>query len=156
MAMTPAFALAHVFLPNLVKLKGLATVMSALERKDLVFFDALWSQAHINHHPYVWSQQREPYRIATITLPEPVEMGEAHMAGIVAKMNDPAFFRYFTLEHDFVLARQANRTVLCEREGAKHTKHGEGPPLTGDRDADARAFADRFMELIAPTKVTAR
>jgi hypothetical protein len=156
MAMTPAFALAHVFLPNLVKLKGLATVMSALERKDLVFFDPLWSQAHINHHPYVWSQQREPYRIATITLPEPVEMGEAHMAGIVAKMNDPALFRYFTLEHDFVLARQANRTVLCEREGAKHTKRGEGPPLTGDREADARAFADGFMELIAPTKVTAR
>jgi hypothetical protein len=154
MAMTPAYALAHVFLPNLLKLKGTATVMSALERKDLVFFDSLWSQAHITHNPHVWSQTREPYRIATITLPAPTEMGEAHMAGIVLKANDPAFLRYFTLEHDFVLARQANRTVLCEREGAKHSKRGEGPPITGDRDADAKAFADRFMELIAPTKVT--
>jgi hypothetical protein len=156
MAMTPAFALAHVFLPNLVKLKGLATVMSALERKDLVFFDALWSQAHINHHPYVWSQQREPYRIATITLPEPVEMGEAHMAGIVAKMNDPAFFRYFTLEHDFVLARQSSRTLLCEREGARHTRRGEGPALTGNPADDAAAFIDSFMRLVAPAKMTAK
>ena len=33
MAMTPAYALAHVFLPNLLRLKGHATVMSALERR---------------------------------------------------------------------------------------------------------------------------
>jgi hypothetical protein len=89
MAMTPAYALAHVFLPNLLKLKGHATVMSAIERRDLIFFDALWAQAHIKHNPYVSSQTREAFRIATITLPAPTEMGEAHMAGIVIKANDP-------------------------------------------------------------------
>lgn len=156
MAMTPTYALAHVFLPNLIKLKGHATVISAMERRDLIFFDPLWAQAHITHNPYVSSQNRDPYRIATITLPTPTEMGEAYMAGMVIKANDPVFMRYFTLEHDFVLAKQANRTVLCEREGQKHSKRGDGPSLTGNNEDDAKAFIDCFMELIVPTKVTKR
>ena len=154
MAMTPAYALAHVFLPNLIKLKGHSTVISALERKNLVFFDPLWAQAQVTHHPHVTSQMRDPYRIATLSLPAPSEIGEAHMAGIVIRPNDPVFMRYFTLEHDYVLAKQANRTVLAEREGQKHTRRGDGPVLTGDPEADAKAFVDCFMELIVPTTVT--
>jgi hypothetical protein len=156
MAMTPAYALAHVFLPNMIKLKGHSTVVSALERKNLIFFDPLWAQAHLTHNVYVTSQMRDPYRIATMTFPTPTEMGEAYMAGIVLKSNDPVFMRYFTLEHDFVLAKQSNRTVLAEREGQKHTRRGDGPALTGDPEADAKAFIDCFMELIVPTKVTRR
>lgn len=154
MAMTPAYALAHVFLPNMLKLKGHAAVVSAIERRDLVYFDPLWAQAHVTHNPHVTSETREPYRIVTITLPAPTEMGEAYMAGIVIKNNDPAFLRYFTLELDFVLARQANRTLLCEREGQKHAKRGDGPVLTGNAGDDASAFVNCFMELITPTKVT--
>jgi len=154
MAMTSAYALAHVFLPNLIKLKGHATVVSAIERRDLIFFDPLWAQAHVAHNPYVSSQSRDPYRVATISLPTPTEIGEAHMAGIVIRSSDPTFLRYFTLEHDFVLARQANRTVLCEREGPKHTRRGDGPVLLGNREVDAKAFVECFMELIVPTKVT--
>jgi hypothetical protein len=156
MAMTPAYALAHVFLPNMIKLKGHATVVSALERKDLIYFDGLWAQAHITHNPHVTSQMRDPYRVATMSLPAPTEIGEAYLAGIVIKTNDPVFLRYFTLEHDFVLVKQANRTVLAEREGQKHTRRGDGPVLTGDPAADAAAFIDCFMELIVPTKVTRR
>ncbi len=157
MAMTPAYALAHVFLPNMVKLKGAATVVSAIERRDLIYFDPLWAQAHVTHNPYVSSYTREPYRIGTMTLPAPQEMGEAYMAAIVVSKTDPALVRYFTLEHDFVLAKQANRTVLCERAGQKHTKHGEGPALTGNNEADATAFVDALMEVVSPTpKVTRR
>jgi hypothetical protein len=156
MAMTPAYALAHVFLLNMIKLKGAATVVGAIERRDLAFFDPLWSQALVTHHPYAWSQVRQPYRIATITLPAPGEMGEAYLAGIVMKANEPGFLRYFTLEHDFVLATQADRTVVCEREGQKHSKRGDGPALTGNPEIDAIAFVDCFMELIVPTKVTRR
>lgn len=154
MAMTPAYALAHVFLPNLLKLKGHATVVSAIERRDLVYFDPLWAQAHIKHNPHVTSETRDPYRLVTMSLPAPTAMGEAHMAGIAVKSNDPSFMRYFTLEHDFVLAKQTHRTLLCEREGQKHTKIGEGPVLTGNSADDARAFVNCFMELIVPTKVT--
>jgi hypothetical protein len=154
MAMTPAYALAHVFLPNLLKLKGHAAVVAAIERRDLVYFDPLWGQAHVTHNPHVTSETREPHRIVTITLPAPSEMGEAYMAGIVIKNSDAAFMRYFTLEHDFVLAKQSNRTLLCEREGQKHSKRGDGPVLTGNSGDDARAFVNCFMELIAPTKVT--
>jgi hypothetical protein len=161
MAMTPAYALAHVFLPNLLRLKGHATVMSALERRDLIYFDPLWAQAQVAHNPFVLTQHRESmsgdkFRIATMTLPVPTEMGEAHMAGIVVKANDPAFLRYFTLEHDFVLAKQASRTLLCERSGQKHSRIGDGPALTGNAEADAKAFMDCFMELMIPTKVTKR
>ena len=161
MAMTPAYALAHVFIPNLLKLKGHATVMSALERRDLIYFDPLWAQAHVAHNPFVHSEHRESlagdkFRIATMSLPAPTELGEAYMAGIVIKANDPVFLRYFTLEHDFVLAKKANRTVLCERSGQKHSRIGDGPALTGADEPDARAFMDCFMELMIPTKVTKR
>jgi hypothetical protein len=154
MAMTPTYALAHVFLPNLIKLKGHVTVVSAIERRDLGFFDALWGQAQLKHFPHLSSQTRDPYRIGTISLPAPKEMGEAYMAGIAIKSDDPPFMRYFTLEHDYVLAKQANRTQLCERDGQRHSKRGEGPALTGDSEADAKAFVECFMELIVPTKVT--
>ena len=142
MAMTPAYALAHVFLPNMLKLKGQAAVVSAIERRDLVYFDPLWAQAHITHNPHVSSENRDPYRVVTMSLPAPTEMGEAYMAGIVIKVSDPAYLRYFTLEHDFVLAKKANRTLLCEREGQKHTKLGDGPALTGNAADDARAFVN--------------
>lgn len=154
MAMTPAYALAHVFLPNLLKLKGHATVVTAIERRDLVYFDPLWGQAHLKHSPHLTYQARDPYRIATLSLPTPTELGEAYLAGIVIKTTDPVFMRYFTLEHDYVLAKQAHRTLLCEREGQKHSKRGDGPALTGNAADDARAFVDCFMELIVPTKVT--
>jgi hypothetical protein len=154
MAMTPAYALAHVFLPNLIKLRGHAVVVNAIERKNLAFFDSLWTQAHVSHTPHVTSQMRDPYRIVTISLPPPKEMGEAYLAGLVIKPSDPQFMHYYTLEHDFVLAKQANRTLWCERAGAKHTRIGDGPVLTGDPDADARAFVDLFMEPFLPTKVT--
>jgi len=153
MAMTPAYALAHVFLPNLLKLKGHATVVAAIERRDLVFFDPLWGQAQVPHRPHLTSQTRTPYRIATLTLPPPNEMGEAYMAGIVVQHGDPVFLRYFTLEHDYVVNRQAHRTMLCEREGQRHTRRGEGPALTGNAGDDARMFVDCFMELIVPTRV---
>jgi hypothetical protein len=166
MAMTPTYALAHVFVPNLLRLKGHTSVMAALERRDLVWLDSLWAQAQVAHHPFVSTTTRESqkllnefdvrdlYRIATITLPPPKELGEAYMAGMVIKANDPAFVRYFTLEHDYVLARKVNRTVLCERVGQKHTRLGDGPTLTGNDEVDAKAFVDCFMELIVPTKVT--
>jgi hypothetical protein len=71
----------------------------------------------------------------------------------VLEQGVPAFARYFTLEHDYVLSKQANRTVLCEREGPRHSKHGDGSPLTGVFAVDA-AFIDSFVALIIPTKVT--
>jgi hypothetical protein len=154
MAMTPAYALAHVFLPNLLKLKGHAAVVSKIEQRDLTYFEPLWAQAHIAHRPHLTSQTRDPYRVVTMSLPPPTEVGEAYMAGIVVKAGDPAFMRYFTLEHDFVLAKKANRTLLCEREGQKHIKRFDGPVLSGNAGDDAGAFVDCFMELMIPTKVT--
>ncbi len=156
MGVTPEYALAYTFLPNLLKLKGLPTVMSAFERKDLVFFDPLWAQAQITHNPFVYTEARQEYRVATMSLPPPKQVGEAYMAGIVVKSNDAAFMRYFTLELDYVLKRDANRTVLCERAGQKHTRIGDGPVLVGDKEADAKAFIESFMGLMIPNKVVRR
>jgi len=153
MAMTPTYALAHIFIPNLIKLKGAGTVISALERKDKAYLDQLWSQAFVTHDPQLATTLREPYRIGVFDLPAPKELGEAHMVGMVVKNGDPGYWRYFTLEHDHVLAKRADRTVLCERDGQTHKKHGDGPALTGNRAADLAAFIDAFMELIVPTRV---
>ena len=153
MAMTPTYALVHVFLPNLLKLKGAATVVGVIERKEKFFFDALWGQAHLQLQPFLLSQEREPYRIGVLDLPAPTDLGEAYYAGIVVHKKDPTIARYFTLEKDYVLKTKSDRTLVCERVGQQHTKHFEGPVLTGNKDTDAVAFIDAFMELLIPTKV---
>ncbi len=99
--------IAHVILPNVMKLKGASVVVSAMERRDVSMFAPVWQQTGVTHEPQV-------------------------------------------------LAKQANRTLLAERQGQKHTRLGDGPVLTGDAEADAKAFVDCFMELIVPTKVTRR
>jgi hypothetical protein len=154
MATSPAYALAHVFLPNQTKLRGAATIISAIERKEVTFFDPVWAQAFVKHAPKLHATTREAYRIGVVDLPPPKDLGEAHMVGWVAKHGDPAFARYFTLEHDYVLATRSDRTMVCERTGQQHTRHFEGPALTGDFAQDAAAFVDGFMELMIPTKVT--
>lgn len=156
MAMSPNHALAHQFLPNLIKLKGMATIVGVIERKEKFFFDPLWGQAHVTHAANLTAQLRDGYRIGVIDLPPPKEMGEVHLVGMVVKNGDPAFGRYFTLEQDYVLATKQDRTLVCERDGTRHTKHGEGPALTGNAEADAVAFIDAFMELVVPTQVTAK
>ncbi len=153
MAMSPTYALAHVFMPNLVKLKGAGTVVGVIERKEKFFFDTVWQQAFVDHAPFLLSQLREPYRIGVVSLPTPKDMGDAHFVGIVTKNGDPSYSRYFLLEHDYVLATKSDRTLVTERSGKDYTKHFEGPKLTGNNDADAVAFIDAFMELIVPTKV---
>ena len=152
--MTPAYALAHVFLPNLVRIKGATTVVGVIERKEKFFFDAVWSQAQVEHQPFLLAQTRSGYNVGVVGLPAPSEMGEAYYAGTVSKPGELGYVRYFLLERDYVLATKADRTLLTEREGNRHTKHGEGPALTGNHDTDAVAFVDAFMELIVPTKVT--
>lgn len=163
MAMTPTFALAHVFLPNLVKLKGTATVVGVIERKEKFFFDAVWAQAHIQHMPFLYSEERETttaptqvYRIGVVDLPAPADLGEAYMVGMVVNKKDPTFAKYYTLEKDYVLKTKSDRTMICERDGQKHSKHFEGPPITGFKEADAVAFINGFMELVIPTKVNVK
>lgn len=153
MPTSPTYALAHIFIPNLVKLKGAATIIGVIERKEKFFFDAVWQQAHVEHAPHLHAQSRDPYRIGVIDLPEPKDLGEAYFVGFVTSKQDASFGRYFTLEKDYVLATKSDRTLVCERVGQQHTKHFEGPQLTGDKDKDAAAFVDAFMELIVPTKV---
>ncbi|MEJ7602030.1 MAG: hypothetical protein WKG01_29305 [Kofleriaceae bacterium] len=153
MAMTAAYALAHVFLPNLVKLKSAATVLAAIERKEKSYLDAVWQQAHVTHDPYIAAIQRDGFRIGIITLPPPKEMGEAHMIAIVTKKTEPSFNKYYLLEHDYVLAKQADRTLVTERDGQRHIKHFDGPVLTGTIEPDVTAFIDAFMELHIPTHV---
>ena len=153
MAKSPTHTLAHVFIPNLVKLKGAATVISALERNEKSFLDQLWSQAFVKHDPEIAAVTRDPYRIGVFTLPAPKDLGDAYMVGLVVKKGDPVFARHFTLEKDLVLAKNTERTVLCEREGQTHRKHGDGPALTGAFATDSVAFINAFMELIVPTRV---
>ncbi|MEO8704625.1 MAG: hypothetical protein ABI867_31510 [Kofleriaceae bacterium] len=154
--MTAAYALAHVFLLNHTKLRGPATLMSALERKEKAFFASVWTQAHVEHDPKIVTESRDPYQIAVMSLPQPKEMGEAHFVAWVTKKSDPQYSRYFLLEHDYVLAKQANRTVLTERHGKEHIKHGDGSPITGDFAADAKAFVDVFMARIDKPATVAR
>ena len=93
------------------------------------------------------------WRIGVMSLPTPKEMGEAYMCAFVTKKND----RDQPLLHARVRLRARDkqaRTIVCGREGQRTIKHGDGPALTGDFQADATAFVDALLEVIAPTKAS--
>lgn len=149
MATSPTYALAHMFLPNLLRVKSAGTLLGVIERKEKYFFDALWAQAHLTHVPTLVSAQRDGLRIGVVDLPAPREPGEAYFAGIVAKVSDLAMSRYFTLEQEYVIATGSARTQLCERDGTRHSKHGEGSPITGTPEVDGAAFIDAIVAQVA-------
>jgi hypothetical protein len=103
-------SICHVILPNVMKLKGAATIVSGLERRDVTPFTHVWAQTGIEHTPQVVAKERDVWRIGVMSMPKPTDMGEAHMVAFVAKKNDVGTARYFTLEHDFVLKTGAART----------------------------------------------
>ena len=143
--------IAHVVIPNLMKLKGPAVLVSAMERRDASVFQQAWTAAGIKHNPFVSAKERGDWRVGILQMPKPEQMGEAHMVAFVAKKNDAAITRYFTLEHDYVLATKSSRTVVKEKDGALFTKRrDEGPPITGDFNVDSNAFVDAIISLIDP------
>ena len=141
--------IAHIVLPNLMKLKGAPVVVSAIERRDVSVFQQVWQQTGVAHTPQVMAKERDEWRIGVLSLPKPNEMGEAYMCAFIAKKTDAAITRYFTLEHDYVLATKQTRTLVCEREGQRTVKHGDGPAVTGDFAADANAFVDAIAAVLA-------
>ncbi len=145
-------SIAHLILPNVMKLKGAPTVVNAIERKDVSLFASVWQQTGVAHAPKSFYKERsDAYRIAVLSLPAPKEMGEAHMVAFVAKKNDASVQRYFTLEHDFVLATKQTKTLVREKEGQSFVKRGgDGPPVTGDFAADAAAFAEAIGAIVDP------
>ena len=146
--------IAHVVLPNLMKLKGAATLVSAMERRDASPFQQVWTQTGVAHTPQVIAKERDAWRIGVMSLPKPSQMGEAYLCAFVAKKNDAAVTRYFTLEYDYVLATKSTRTILCEVDRGKTTKHGgEGPKMTGDFQTDASAFVEAIMNVISPVQI---
>ena len=142
--------IAHVVLPNLMKIKGVAMLIGAMERRDASPFAQVWQQTGVDHSPQVIAKERDVWRIGVMSLPAPTEMGEAYLCAFVAKKDDPAITRYFTLEYDYVLATKSAGTVLCEREGQRTVKHGEGPALSGDFQTDSNTFVDAIMAVVAP------
>ena len=140
--------IAHVVLPNVMKLKGASVVMSAMERRDVALFTHVWEQTGVTHTPQVVAKEHDAWRIGVMSLPKPNEMGEAFMCAFVAKKQDAAMARYFTLENDYVLATKTHRTLLCERDGTRMVKLGDGPSVTGDFAADANAFIAAIVAVL--------
>ena len=146
MATTANYALAHQFLPNLIRTKTPNTVIGVMERKEKFFFDQVWNQGHVSHTAQMTTMTRAGYRIGIVDFPVPKEMGEAHMAAMV--VDNGGIARLFLLEHDYVLATKSDRTFITERDGARHTRLLVGPALTGAFEADAKAFVDAVMPIM--------
>ena len=149
MPASPSYAIAHVFMPNLLRTKGAQTFLGVVERKEKFFVDTIWNQAQVKHDVFMHlNTERDPIRIAVIDLPPPKEMGEAYFVAIVGHKTDANYKRYFLLEYDYVLSTKSDRTMITERDGNRTQKHFEGPPITGDKAADAAAFADAIVPLL--------
>jgi hypothetical protein len=140
--------IAHLVLPNLMKIKGASTLVGAMERRDVSPFNSVWEQTGVEHTPKCVAKEKDPWRYGVLSLPAPKEMGEAYMCAFMAKKNDAAMTAYFTLEYDYVLKTKSARTVICEVDGKSVTKHGEGPAVTGDFQADAAAFIDAVNMIV--------
>lgn len=156
--MSPNAAIANVFMPNLVKLRGASTFVSSVERQDFGFFDQVWTQAHVTYRPVLVAktieslQSKGTYRIATVTLPVPKDMGESFLFGIAVKKNDNQWAKMFTLDKHYVLKTNQDGTMIVEREGARQIKHGDGPALDANGELDAGAFVDAMMRVIEPAE----
>ena len=154
---SPLDTIANVILPNLMKIKGAATLVSAMERRDVSMFAHVWEQTGIDHKPQCLAKELDQgnvvWRVGVLSMPKPKDMGDPWMCAFVAKKNDAGVTRYFTLLHDYVLSTKTDRTVIQEKEGARATKHGDGPVLTGDFQVDASAFIDAIREVMSPTRV---
>jgi hypothetical protein len=150
---SPTQVIANVVLPNLMKLKGASTVVSAIERRDPAMFQQVFTQTGLDHTPQLVAKDQDDWRIGVVTMPPPAEMGDPYMCAFVAKKNDGGITRYFTLEHDYVLATKTTRSVVVERVGARATKHGDGPAISGDAATDASGFVAAIVEVLAPTRV---
>ncbi|MDB4955627.1 MAG: hypothetical protein JWO36_3196 [Myxococcales bacterium] len=142
--------IANMILPNVFKLKGSATVLSAMERRDASIFEHVWAQTGIAHKPTLVAKERDPWRIGIMTLPAPTEMGDAYLCAFVTKKTDAGLARYFLLEYDYVLATKTTRTQVTERDGQRTIKHGEGPVMTADDSANATGFFDAIMTIVEP------
>ena len=134
--------IAHLVLPNVMKLKGASTLVGAMERRDTSPFAHVWQQTGIEHAPQVIAKEKGDWRIGVMSMPAPGAIGEAYLVAFVAKKNDAAITKYFTLEYDYVLATKSTKTVVCEREGNRTIRRGDGPAYAGDFQADASAFVD--------------
>ncbi|MGE0396210.1 MAG: hypothetical protein AB7T06_05760 [Kofleriaceae bacterium] len=146
---SPLNAIAHVFMPNLLRTKGAQTILGVVERKEKFFFDVVWNQAHVQHDVFMHlNTERDPIRVAVIDLPPPKEMGDAYFVAIVGHKTDASYKRYFLLEYDYQLSTKSDRTLITERDGNRVVKHFEGPPITGDKAVDAEAFADALVPLV--------
>lgn len=135
----------HLVLPNVMKLKGAASLISSMERRDASPFAHVWQQTGVEHTPQVIAKEKDNWRIGVMSLPKPSELGEAYLCAFIAKKNDPSVQRYFTLEYDYVLATKTSKTIVCEREGQRTVKKGDGPEFTGDFQTDASAFVDAIV-----------
>ena len=60
--------IAHVVLPNLMKLKGASTLVGAMERRDASPFAQVWQQTGVNHNPFVAAKERGDWRFGVMTL----------------------------------------------------------------------------------------
>ena len=145
--------IAHIVLPNLLKLKGAGPIVTAMERRDVSMFQSVWDQTGVPHTPEVLAKDKGDWRLGIMSLPKPNEMGDAYLCAFVAKKNDVAITRYFTLEHDYVLSTKATRTQLCERIETRMRKLHEGQVVTGDFQKDASNLIDAIMDVLEPKKV---
>ena len=141
--------IAHLVLPNLMKIKGASTLVGAMERRDVSPFSHVWEQTGVEHKPQCIAKEKDPWRYGVLSMPTPKEMGEAYMVAFMAKKNDAAVTAFFTLEYDYVLSTKTSRTVICEVDNNRSvTKHGEGPAVTGDFMTDASAFIDAVNVIV--------
>src|SRR5688500_20292030 len=103
---SPLDTIAHLILPNIMKLKGASMLVGAMERRDASPFAHIWQQTGIEHTPQVVAKEKGDNRFGIMTMPTPTSAGEAHMVAFGAKKHHAAAPRFFTPQSRLTLSKQ--------------------------------------------------
>jgi hypothetical protein len=133
-----------MILPRLMRERGAAPVLDAIERNDADYFIPVWMEAGFRFTSRLMYTARGGLRIGVLTLPMPREWTEAYLAAIVGRTSDASVLRYFLWEKG-----EDAGTVISEWAGPSHRNYGAGPAFTGDLAGDRAKFVDRVAELCA-------
>jgi hypothetical protein len=155
------YVFAHVALRQLVFVDAYRFFEAIASPQQQNFLEGLWKQVCQNcdeHGPASFTNRDigiditriHDFPAILVQMPEPNFIGEAHMVCIVVKVSvddmerkpDNPEVRYFTLEKGVTFGSNAERTVICEWNGALHKNYGDGPEATPE------SFIAKIEEMI--------
>jgi hypothetical protein len=148
---SPRYLAEHFLMPQFLADRGANAVLSAIDQKNVDFFQPVWMDAGFRFSPAFLYATQAPYRIGILTFPQPQDVTEAYLGAVLGRTDDPSFLRYFLWEESISFTPGQTATVIGEWTETEHANYGPGPVFTGSLQNDAWEFAKRILAIVSGT-----